>query len=147
MRIYTIERVEKPKVNFERVYHIRFNERSIPRDGDLDTYLRRNFADNYCLIAHYSQIIAGCSTNNAIYCPDRPIQIEYYEMGCSERDAENFLRVWEIPEEEYQHNLDYLTDLRHRQAGWTKVDGEFIPTHKLIAVWKAVGGYQAHESL
>jgi len=148
MRIYTIKEVPVTQEhgNWHRVFHISFNEVSIPNYGEFDDWLRRVVAAKrdggiigpmdyyYVLLAHYQGWVSCNGYSGSL--GDSGPRLTHYELRCHQPLAELFLQVYSLPQEEYDRNIKYLRDRENRGRGYFDTNEEVFSygdVEKLVA--------------
>lgn len=129
MRIYEIKEIPvTDQGNWDRVFHISFNEVSIPGYGEFDDWLRRVVASKrnpngiigpldyyYVLLSHYQGWVS-CNGHSGSF--NNGPKLTHYELRCHNPLAELFLKVYSIPQEEYDRNIKYIRDRENRGRGY-----------------------------
>lgn len=144
MKLYTIKPVKRAKeIKCSHVFHITMEEQSIPNYGELERWLRDNFTDWFCLIAHLDMTIAvsGVTFNREkpyVSIPqDKRLRTRYYELRCNRADAALLKKVWRIPAAERRQNEEYLRQRRDQEQGWVRANGKLVPIRVCVSAYEA----------
>lgn len=151
MKIYEIKEVPVTPEhgNWDRVFHISFNEASIPNYGDFDDWLRRIVAskrgngiigpmDYYYVLLSHHQGWVSCNGYSGSFT--NGIRLTHYELRCHNALAESFLKMFSFPQDEYERNIKYLRDRENRGRGYFDTNGEVFSygdVEKLVAAHRS----------
>lgn len=153
MRIYEIKEVPVTPEHghWNRVFHISFNEVSIPNYGEFDDWLRRVVQSQrkpgsiigpmdyyYVLLSHYQGWVS-CNGYSGSAGGGGP-RLTHFELRCHEPLAKLFLKVYSLPPDEYEKNIKYLRDRENRGRGYFDTNGEVFSygdVEKLVAAHRS----------